>query len=44
MYDIAIIGAGPAGSTVARLLGREFRVVAVQKRDILSNCLVQEKA
>jgi flavin-dependent dehydrogenase len=43
MYDIAIIGAGPAGSTLARLLGRDFKVAVVEKRDMLSNCLVQEK-
>lgn len=29
MYDIAIIGLGPAGATCARLLDRHFRVVAI---------------
>jgi flavin-dependent dehydrogenase len=43
MYDIAIIGAGPAGSTLARLLGRDFKVALVEKRDVLSNTMAQEK-
>lgn len=32
MYDVAIIGAGPAGSTLARLLGRHFRVLLLECR------------
>lgn len=32
MYDIAIVGAGPAGSTVARLLGDWYRVLLVDRR------------
>jgi flavin-dependent dehydrogenase len=32
MYDIAIIGLGPAGSTLARLLDRRFSVVAIDKK------------
>jgi geranylgeranyl reductase len=43
MYDIAIIGAGPAGSTLARILGRDFKVAMVEKRDLLSNGIAQEK-
>jgi geranylgeranyl diphosphate/geranylgeranyl-bacteriochlorophyllide a reductase len=43
MYDIAIIGAGPAGSTLARILGKDFRVVVVEKRDVLSDTFAQEK-
>ncbi len=35
MYDIAIIGAGPAGSTLARLIGRQYRTLLVDKRDLL---------
>ncbi len=31
MYDIAIIGAGPAGSTLARLIGARFKVLLVDK-------------
>lgn len=32
MYDIAIIGAGPAGSTLARLLGSRYRVLLIEKK------------
>lgn len=32
MYDVAIIGAGPAGATLARLLGSRYRVLLVDKR------------
>jgi geranylgeranyl diphosphate/geranylgeranyl-bacteriochlorophyllide a reductase len=34
MYDIAIIGAGPAGSTVARMLGTRYRVLLVDRREL----------
>jgi len=38
-YDIAIIGAGPAGCTLARLLDRKYKVILLDKRDILAeNC------
>lgn len=33
MYDIAIIGAGPSGSTLARLLGDRYKVLLLDKRD-----------
>ena len=32
MYDVAIIGAGPAGATLARLIGDRYRVLLVDKR------------
>jgi flavin-dependent dehydrogenase len=32
MYDIAIIGAGPAGATLARRLGSQYRVLLVDRR------------
>lgn len=32
MYDVAIIGAGPAGSTLARLIGQQYRVLLVDRR------------
>lgn len=32
MYDIAIIGLGPAGATAARLLDKRFRVIAIDKK------------
>lgn len=34
MYDIAIIGAGPAGSTLARLAGNECRILLIDKREL----------
>ena len=34
MYDIAIIGAGPAGSTLARLVARQYRVLLIDKRQL----------
>src|SRR6266542_275391 len=36
IYDIAIIGAGPAGSTLARLLFGKYRVLLVDRRELLS--------
>lgn len=33
MYDIAIVGGGPAGSTLARLLGKKYRILLLEKRD-----------
>ena len=32
MYDIAIIGAGPAGATIARLLGEKYKILIIDKR------------
>jgi flavin-dependent dehydrogenase len=32
MYDIAIVGAGPAGTTLARLVGDRYRVLLVDRR------------
>ncbi len=34
MYDIAIIGAGPAGATLARLIGGRYKVLLVDKREL----------
>ncbi len=33
-YDIAIIGAGPAGCTLARLLNRKYNILMLDKRDL----------
>lgn len=33
MYDIVIIGAGPAGSTLARMLDNKYKVLIVDKRN-----------
>ncbi len=35
MFDIAIIGAGPAGATLARLIGEKYKVLLVDKRQLL---------
>ena len=32
MYDIAIVGSGPAGATLARMLGSQYRVLLVDRR------------
>ncbi len=32
MYDVVIIGAGPAGATLARVIGNKYRVLLVDKR------------
>lgn len=32
MFDLAIIGAGPAGATLARLIGKRYSVLLVDKR------------
>lgn len=34
MYDIAIIGLGPAGSTLARLLSHNFKTVAIDRKNL----------
>lgn len=33
MYDVIIVGGGPAGSTLARLIGKEYKVLVLEKRD-----------
>lgn len=35
MYDIAIIGGGPGGATLARLIGEKYKVLLVDKRPFL---------
>ena len=34
MYDIVIVGSGPAGSTLARLISDKFSVLLLDKRDL----------
>lgn len=34
MYDVVIIGAGPAGSNLARLIGKKLKVLIIDKRDM----------
>lgn len=36
MYDIIIIGGGPAGSTLARLLGGKHKILLLDKRELIS--------
>jgi flavin-dependent dehydrogenase len=33
MYDIAIIGLGPAGATLARLLNKKYKVIAIDRKN-----------
>jgi geranylgeranyl reductase len=35
MYDVAIIGAGPAGATLARLIAEKYRVLLIDKRQLI---------
>ncbi len=34
MYDIAIIGSGPAGANLARLIGDKYKVLLIDKRGL----------
>lgn len=34
MYDIAIIGAGPTGATLARLIGKKYKILLTDKRPL----------
>lgn len=34
MYDVVIIGAGPAGANLARLIGNKYKVLLIDKRDL----------
>lgn len=34
MYDIAIVGSGPAGSNLARLVGDKYKVLLIDRRDL----------
>ncbi len=37
MYDIAIVGGGPAGATLARLVGDKYKVLLLEKRSFLDD-------
>lgn len=37
MYDIAIIGAGPAGCNLARFLDKKYKVLLLDKRDVTND-------
>lgn len=34
MYDIVIVGAGPAGANLARLIGDKYKILLIDKRDL----------
>ncbi len=34
MYDIVIVGAGPAGATLARLIGKSYKILLLDKRQL----------
>lgn len=36
MFDITIVGAGPAGSTLARLLGKNYKILLLDRRELIS--------
>lgn len=37
MYDVIIVGAGPAGATLARLIGKNYKVLVLERRDFEEN-------
>ena len=38
MFDIIIVGAGPAGATAARMLGAKYKVALLEQRSFSANC------
>ncbi len=45
MYDIVIIGAGPSGSTLARLLSNKYKILIIDQRNLNSNSqFIKKKA
>jgi len=34
MYDIVVVGAGPAGANLARLIGDKYKILLIDKRDL----------
>lgn len=44
MYDITIVGAGPAGAALARLIGKKYKVLLLDRRNLTSSiCYSSEK-
>lgn len=37
MYDIIIVGGGPAGATLARLVGKNYKVLLLEKRTFMAD-------
>ncbi|MDY0236305.1 MAG: FAD-binding protein [Gudongella sp.] len=45
MYDVIIVGAGPSGATLARLIGQKYRVLVIEKRDFnKERFIIREKS
>lgn len=42
-YDIAIVGAGPAGATLARLLNKNYKILLLDRRDLIDGEYSQRK-
>lgn len=42
MYDIVIVGAGPAGSALASLLDKKYKILILDRRSVLYNGLTDE--
>lgn len=36
MYDIVIVGAGPGGATLARLIGKKYKVLLLDRRELIN--------
>ncbi len=39
MYDIIIVGSGPAGATLARLTGKKYKVLLLDRRQLIDTAL-----
>jgi flavin-dependent dehydrogenase len=37
MYDVIIVGGGPAGATLARMIGKRYKVLLLEKRSFADN-------
>ena len=37
MYDIIIVGAGPAGATLARLIGSDYKILLLDRRELIKD-------
>ncbi len=45
MYDVIIVGSGPSGATLARLIDKKYKVLVIEKRDLTrSDLFLREKS